>query len=104
MVGGFVSLLNTSIPPDFVDAHGLHQGAMIKASICPIRRHILRDHYIDSFYTDEAKIFVCQFPQTGQAMFAHHFYQQIILLGMLILLMGKNLTAEAFENWVKKQN
>jgi hypothetical protein len=102
LVGGLISYLNCVLPSDMVEGQGLLTEALNYANITP-QWQIMTPHNLEDFQTPESLKVLRLFSPSGQHLFVHNRFQQVGLLGLLLLLIGKSVTTAGYEGWVNNR-
>lgn len=102
LVGGMVSYLNCLLPPDSVEGKGLLTEALNYAGIKPIWR-VATSENLSDFQTPEALHVLRMFRSDTQHLFVHDRRQQLGLLGLILLLIGRSVTKVGYQEWVNNR-
>lgn len=102
LIGGLISYINCFLPPDMVEGQGALTEALNYSNLAPEWRTMTPEN-IQEFVTPEVLNFLRMFTPSGQQLFLHEVNQQIGLLGLLLLLIGKTVTTAGYDGWVNNR-
>jgi hypothetical protein len=102
LIGGLIGYINCVLPFTQVEGSGQLEDALKYAGIRPIWR-IATPWNIQTFMTEEVYRFLRMFPHESMLLFAEDRNQQLGLLGLLLLLIGKSVTTQGYAGWVNNR-
>uniref|UniRef100_A0AAT9JN77 Nucleocapsid protein n=1 Tax=Cryptotermes secundus lispivirus 1 TaxID=3133545 RepID=A0AAT9JN77_9MONO len=102
LIGGLISYINCLLPSDMVEGQGQLTEALMYANIDPQWRIITKGNYREFATHDALKVFR-MFSHQGRELFTHERSQQLGLLGLILLLIGKSVTTAGYEGWVNNR-
>jgi hypothetical protein len=99
-----ISLLNNVLDPMDVMGHGLMDSALKQAGIAPaIREFRTVDDIRELAATPKVRKFFDMFPGHNLELFQHHVDQPLILMGIILLAIGKQVNAESHVGWISNR-
>jgi hypothetical protein len=99
LVGGLISYLNCLLPAEAVEEKGLLTDALKYSGIIP-RWRPANPHNLPSFRTPDFMRVVRLFSPDTLQMLIHERAQQLGLLGVLLLLIGKSVPTAGYSGWL----
>jgi hypothetical protein len=102
LVGGMISYLNCLLPSTLVEGGGALINALAYAGLQPAWRTIDKKH-LREFQTPESMRVMKLFSPHARHLFIHDRRQQLGLLGLILLLIGKTVTTAGYQGWVNNR-
>jgi hypothetical protein len=102
LIGGMISYLNCVLPPQAVEGSGLLDGALEQCGIRPVWRVVTPEN-LQEFRTPETLRVFRLFNTEARRKFIRKRSQQIGLLGVILLLIGKSVTTAGYDGWMRNR-
>jgi hypothetical protein len=101
MATATISLLNNVLDPIDVMGHGLMESALKQAGIALTIRTVQTPEDVrEVAHHPRVARFFDMFPGHNLELFQHHIDQPLILMGVILLAMGKQVNAESHIGWI----
>lgn len=101
MATSMISLLNNVLDPMDVMGHRLMDSALKQAGIAPVICNIQTvDEIREIAGSPKVLHFFDMFPGHNLQLFQHHVDQPLILMGVILLAIGKQVNAEGHVGWI----
>jgi hypothetical protein len=102
LMGGIASMLTNLVPPKFVDRDGQLQAAFIQAGMNLV---------VDPYHTEEEVLELLNYPKVIEfldkfegdniILYRDHSDQQILMVGIILLTLGKNVNPDNYTGWIR---
>jgi hypothetical protein len=103
LIAGVISYINCILPAEAMEGRGLLVEALhLPTYVVPTWRDA-SPHNLNDFQNDETLGFMRLFRGDSQCIFIHDRNQQLGILGLLLLLIGKSVTTAGYEGWVSNR-
>jgi hypothetical protein len=102
LVAGMISYLNCLLPPTLVEGGGVLTNALSYAGLSPAWR-VANKGNLRTFQTPESLNILKLFSPGARQLFIHDRRQQLGLLGLILLLIGKTVTTAGYQGWVNNR-
>jgi hypothetical protein len=102
LVAGLISYLNCLLPAEAVEGRGQLIPALAYVGLVPVWREATPRNLAD-FRTVETLRFMRLFGPGEQHLFVHDRRQQLGLLGVLLLLIGRSVTSAGYTGWINNR-
>jgi hypothetical protein len=99
LIGGLISYINCLLPAEAVEGKGLLVEALRYSGVTPNWRPA-NPNNLNEFKTHEVMRLIRLFHPDALYLFSTDRSQQLGLLGVLLLLIGKSVTTAGYEGWI----
>jgi hypothetical protein len=100
MAAAIVSMLNNIVDPNLVSSAGTMSSALKLTGVHPIVVTYDVDEATRLAEDEDVHRFLQMFDGHNRELFCHHRDQQLLMFGIILLTMGKQVTAEGFAGWM----
>jgi hypothetical protein len=100
MAAAIVSMLNNIVDPNLVSSAGTMSSALKLTGVHPIVVTYDIEEATRLAEDEDVHRFLQMFDGHNRELFCHHRDQQILMFGIILLTMGKQVTAEGFAGWM----
>jgi hypothetical protein len=102
LVAGLISYVNCLLLAEAVEGRGILTEALSYAGLSPAWRAATPTN-LATFRNEQTLHFMRLFHEDAQRMFVHERSQQLGMLGLLLLLIGKSVITAGYSGWINNR-